>query len=184
MNFTLPWKRNPAAKAGLTGCLQLAAAAAWLAALVVLAQAGLASLSAPSRIRARLADLSAVAAQEATIEAAFAAKEAFVAAHPPDATPRLVLAMLAGKSLSGAATNSITEIRRTPLNPGTAVRVQVEAEQAPLAALSPFIETAEAADPPWRLVALSIEPDSPKPGKGRVRLEFETIMIGASIVDR
>jgi hypothetical protein len=167
-------------KANGTGLLRLAAAAVWLAAVMVLAQAFMKSLTIPGVLRARLGDRAVVAAYEKKVRATAEAEKMFWAAYPakPDhqgGSP-LDLAALTAQALSAAATNSVREVSRVPVGGGTAVRFRVEAEQVPLAALSPLIETAEVAIPPMRLVAVSIEPDSPKPGKGKVGLEFETII--------
>jgi hypothetical protein len=169
-----------AAKHDATALIRFAAAAAWLLAAVMLAQSFAKSLAVPDRIRARLADLAAVAEYEAKVATATWAEKAFRAAYPAPAVPGKAvplpdLSVLAEQALGGTGTNRVRELRRFPVGGGTAVRILVEAEQAPLAALSPLIESAEAAAPPWRLAAVSIAPESPRPGKGRVRLEFETI---------
>jgi hypothetical protein len=174
------------AKRDITGLLRFAALLAWLLAAVVLAQAVRQSGSVQARLSTRMADLGAVAGFERKARALVRAEDAFFATYPTPSdpkkrTPPLDLAALAVQSLSGAATNSAREIKREALGRCTVVRVLVEAEQAPLAALSPLIESAETAYPPWRLVAATIEPDSPKAGKGRIRLEFETLLDNAKI---
>lgn len=175
------------AKRDITGLLRFTALLAWLLAAVVLAQALKQSASFQARLGARMTDLEGVAGYERKARALDRAKEAFFSAYPAPSdarkrTPPLDLAALAGQALSGAATNSAREIQRAEWGRVRAVRVVVEAEQAPLAALSPLIESAETAYPPWRLIAATIAPDSPKAGKGRIRLEFETLLDNTKVI--
>lgn len=175
MVFDLSWKRFRGGEAGPALFLRLAACAVWLAAVLVLAQTALRSRETPVRIRSRLADLNALAGQEARLMAWQSAADSFKkSAHPErpfDLPARAV-------QVTGATeTNQVRETARTRLSDGwEAVRVQVCAASMPLAALSPLIEEGESADPPWRVTAFSVEPLSPKPGKGRVQLEFETLV--------
>lgn len=153
--------------------------AAWLTgavAIVVLFQAAGMSRQAPVRIRSRLDDLSILTRQEQTVQAWIQARDSFLTAHAGKPGPFLDFKALAAQS-GGASSYEIQELPRIPLTAGwEVVRVRVQAEQATLASLSPLIETAESAQPAWRLAALTIEPLSPKPGKGRVAIDFETLL--------
>lgn len=173
MIFGLSWTRMRLAEPGAV--LRLAALAIGAAAVITMVQAALASRQAPGRIQSRLEELAVLSRQEQTVRTWLAAREAFLGARSGQPAPALDFAALAAQS-GGASAYEVQDVSRLPLVTGwEAVRIRVKAENATLASLSPLIETAEAAQPPWRLASLSIEPLSPKPGRGRVAVEFETL---------
>jgi hypothetical protein len=174
MVFDLSWKQLKSGESGLTPVLRVIAMAVWLAALLVIARAAIRSRETPERIRSRLGELTALAVQDGRLAAWQAADQAFK--RRPHAERPYDLMAQAALLTGGMDTNQVRESSRTPVAGGwEAVRVQVRAENMALGALSPLIEAGESADPPWRLMGFSIEPLSPKPGKGRVLLEFETL---------
>ncbi len=175
MDFDLSWKRLSDGKSGRIVLLRLAALVFWLAAALVLSRAAVRSRETPVRIRFRLGELKALAALDDRVAAWQGARAAFIreshSDRPYDLPAQAVLAV------GGTETNQVRELSRTRIAGGwEAVQVQVRAESMALAALSPLIETGESADPPWRLTAITVEPLSPKPGKGRVSMEFETLV--------
>jgi hypothetical protein len=174
MDFALLLKRLRGGDSASIPLLRLAALAAWLAAAIVVTQTAARSRETPGRIRTRLAELKNLEVQDARLLAWQAAEASFNrmphGEHPFD------LPAQAARVTGGTETNQVRELSRTPIAGGwEAVRLQVRAENMALGALSPLIEAAESSDPAWRLASFSIEPLSPKPGKGRVSLEFETL---------
>lgn len=175
MDFDLSWKRLGRGERAWIPFLRLLALAAWMMGLLVLVQAGVRSRETPERVRSRLGELNVLAAQDARLSVWQGAAESFTSqvhsAKPYD------LPGQAAQAVGGPETNQVRELSRTRVAGGwDVVRVQVRAENMTLAALSPLIEGGESADPPWRLVSFSVEPLSPKPGRGRVELDFETLM--------
>jgi hypothetical protein len=173
MAFDLSWKLWRRDGAGAPPLLRLAAAAAWLAAGVLLLQSGLISRDLPQRLRTRLGDLAVLTELDSRAASWQAARAAFL--REPHTGPAIDFpARLA--SAAGAETNAVRELSRLRVAEGwDAVRIQFRSENMALAALSSLLEAGEAVDPPWRVTAISVEPVSPKPGRGRVTLEFECL---------
>ncbi|MFO7534701.1 MAG: hypothetical protein R6X19_03290 [Kiritimatiellia bacterium] len=173
MAFDLSWKPWRSDGTGAPPLLRFTAAAAWLAAGVLLLQCGLMSRELPQRLRTRLGDLAVLSDLDSRAASWQAARAAFL--RETHAGPAIDFpARLA--SAAGAETNAVRELSRVRVAEGwDAVRFQFRAENMALAALSSLLEAGEAVDPPWRVTAISVVPVSPKPGRGRVTLEFECL---------
>lgn len=174
MAFDLSWKRIRAVKPDGLALLRLAALTAWALAALAVGRAALRSRETPARVRARANELVALSAMGEQVSGWEAAERAVVREvnerRPFDLAGQAALLAGAGE------TNVVREVFRGPVAGGwETARVQVRVDSLSLAALSPLLEGADAADPPWRLRSIVVEPQSPRPGKGRVSLEFETL---------
>lgn len=174
MAFNLTWKRIGLDDSGRLNLLRAAAVASWLGALAVIVQAAALNRETPADLRTCQEDLNTLGSMRNRMTEWTTAVESvartFRADRPYD------LAAQAALLTGGTETNAVQELSRvTAADNWEAVRVQVRSGNLPLAALSTLIESAEGAAPPWRLVSLAIEPVSPKAGRGRVALEFETL---------
>lgn len=173
MAFALSWKPWRNDGSGAPPLWRLAAVVVWLAAGLLLLQTGLKSLELPQRLRTRLGDLAVLSDLESRAASWQSAREAFLreshSGKGSDFPARLAEAAV-------AETNAVRETARIRTAQGwEAVRVQFHSENMALAALSSLLEAGESADPPWRVTSIAIEPISPKPGRGRVTLEFENL---------
>ena len=172
----MSWKRVRAFKPGsLAPLLRLAALMIGVLAVAAVTRAALRSRETPERVRARLEELAALSAMSERVSGWQAAQRGF-ARETKASRPFDLAAQVVELPAGDGVTNPPPLVSRMPVAGGwEQVCVQFRSDNLALAALSPLIEAAEAADPPWRLNAIAIEPISPRPGKGRVTLAFETV---------